>query len=81
MKITLTHLLIAFTLGLLLSSGILVQNAFAGQPHMVNALEDLRAARHELEIAEHNKGGYREQAIGTIDQAIAQVKAGMEEAR
>jgi len=77
MKINLAHLLIAFTLGIVLASGILVQNAYAAQPHMINALENLRAARHELEIAEHDKGGYRDRAMGTIDEAIAQVKAGI----
>jgi hypothetical protein len=77
MKLNLAHLLIAFTLGILLASGVLIPNVHAAQPHMYNALDDLRAARGQLEVAEHDKGGYRDQAIATIDQAIGQVKAGI----
>jgi hypothetical protein len=77
MKFNLAHLLIAFTVGIMASSGILMQHAYAYQPHMENALGDLRAARGELQAAESDKGGFRVQAIGTIDTAISQVKAGM----
>jgi hypothetical protein len=78
MKLNLGHLLIVFTLGVVLSSGILMQTASAAnQPHMVNALEDLRAARHQLEIAEQDKGGHRAAAIPIVDNAIAEVKAGI----
>ncbi len=49
----------------------------AGQPHMQNALMHLREARAALEKAEHNKGGHRERAIERINQAIAEVEAGM----
>ncbi len=78
MKITFTHLLLALTLGLATTSGVLIQNARAGQPHMDEALADLRAARHQLEVARHDKGGHREHAIRIIDDAIAEVKAGID---
>ena len=51
--------------------------AFAAQPHMANALGSLQAARAELVRSEANKGGHRERAIGFVDQAIAETKAGM----
>jgi hypothetical protein len=45
---------------------------------MEAAMEDLRAAREELQRAEPNKGGHRERAIELINHAIDQVKAGIE---
>jgi len=50
----------------------------ARQPRMEAALEDLRAAREELERAVPNKGGHREKAIELTDRAIDQVKEGIE---
>jgi len=78
MKFNLGHLLLAFTFGILISSGIVMNNAnAANQPHMQNALDDLRAARHQLEIAMQDKGGHRANAIGIVDNAINEVKAGI----
>lgn len=51
--------------------------AVAAQPHMNNALSDLRAARHQLQEAVPDKGGHREAALRLIDQAIAQVNDGV----
>ncbi len=48
------------------------------QPRMEAAMEDLRAAREELQRAEPNKGGHRERAIELINHAIEQVRAGIE---
>jgi hypothetical protein len=50
----------------------------AHQPHLVAALDHLKAARSELEMAEHNKGGHRVKAIELVDQAIDQTKAAIE---
>ena len=47
------------------------------QPHMENALASLRAAKSELAVAEHNKGGHRVKAMGLIDGAIGEVQAGI----
>jgi hypothetical protein len=77
MKLNFAHLFLAFTLGIMASSGILIQDAQAGQPHMYNALDNLRAARHQLEVALDDKGGHRVKAIGIIDNAIDEVKAGI----
>jgi len=48
------------------------------QPHMMAALEALKHARAELEVAEHNKGGHREKALQLVDKAIEQTKKGIE---
>lgn len=77
MKFNLAHLILAFTVGIMATSGVLVQNAQANQPHMENALSSLREARQQLEIAKEDKGGHRTRAIGIIDNAIAEVKAGI----
>jgi hypothetical protein len=74
------RVLLPFVLGLIVSAGI-IASANAGQPNMEAALSDLRAARASLEKAEANKGGHRANAIGLIDQAIAEVRAGMAAAR
>jgi hypothetical protein len=55
--------------------------ARADQPHMRRALEHLRAARAELESAEHNKGGWRLRAIANTDRAIRETETGMAVAR
>jgi len=51
--------------------------ALAAQPHMTNALASLEAARAELVRAEANKGGHRDRAIGLVDQAIGETRAGI----
>jgi hypothetical protein len=51
--------------------------ALAQQPHMDAALHLLQSARAELQQAAADKGGHRLQAIGLVDQAIAQVREGM----
>lgn len=52
--------------------------ARADQPHMRRALEHLRAARAELQTAEHDKGGWRRRAVENTDRAIAETERGME---
>jgi hypothetical protein len=53
----------------------------ADQPHMRRALEHLRAARSELQRAEHNKAGWRQRALRNVDQAINDTEAGMKAGR
>jgi hypothetical protein len=57
--------------------GLAAPMAHADQPHMRQALRALMAARHQLEVASPNKGGWRMRAIAQVDQSIASVKAGM----
>jgi hypothetical protein len=51
--------------------------AAATQPNMQAALGSLQAARAELVKATANKGGHRERAIGFVDSAIAETRAGI----
>ena len=51
--------------------------AVAAQPHMVNALNALQSARSELQVAEHNKGGHRVNALRLVNEAIGEVQAGI----
>ena len=48
------------------------------QPNMVEARKWLNTALDELNKSTPNKGGYREQAIGLVQNAISEVNAGIE---
>lgn len=52
--------------------------AIADQPHMQNALHDLETAGNQLQIAEPDKGGHRENAINLVNQAINEVNLGIQ---
>jgi hypothetical protein len=52
-----------------------------GQPHMRDALSLLQQARSELDRAEPDKGGHRVAAIAKVDEAIVEVREGMEYSR
>jgi hypothetical protein len=64
-----------------LTGGYLAGCATGGQPHMNAALDELQAARSELQSAVSDKGGHRATAIGLVDEAIVEVQAGIEFAR
>ena len=51
--------------------------ALAAQPHMQAALKALRYSKADLEAALPDKAGHRVKAIGLVDQAIAEVQAGI----
>jgi len=55
--------------------------ALAAQPNMQEALGSLQAARASLVAAQANKGGHRERALGFVDSAIAETRAGINYAR
>ena len=63
---------------LVLILGFAAGCATGGQPHMQAALDELRSARQELETAVSDKGGHRARAIELVDEAIGEVKAGIE---
>ncbi|MGA9814942.1 MAG: hypothetical protein WBQ64_19330 [Terriglobales bacterium] len=44
---------------------------------MSAALQNLREAQQNLQRASRDKGGHREKAVRLVDQAIAEVEAGM----
>jgi hypothetical protein len=51
--------------------------AYAFQPHMINARDHLNQSLVELQTAEPDKGGHRDQAINLVHQAIDQVNQGI----
>jgi len=71
------NLLSTLVLFLTLAVGFIAGHASADQPRMHAALEHLRAAKTELEHADADKGGHRAAAIRLVNDAIAQVQAGM----
>jgi hypothetical protein len=52
--------------------------AHADQPKMEAALASLQQAKESLKDASQDKGGYRGKALKAIQEAIDNVKAGME---
>jgi hypothetical protein len=64
-------------LGAALTVGIGFGYALGAQPHMTATVTMLQSARAELAQATPNKGGHRERALGLIDQAIGEVRAGI----
>jgi len=60
------------------STYIELETTLADQPNMVKAREHLQAAMANLRKASADKGGYREQAMGHVSNAISQVNAGIE---
>jgi hypothetical protein len=67
----------SLTLGAAIAASIGVGYAIGAQPHMDESVALLQSARTELAKAEPNKGGHREKALGLIDQAITEVRAGI----
>jgi hypothetical protein len=64
-------------LGAVIASGMGIGYAIGAQPHMTESVSLLQSARAELAKATPNKGGHRERALGLIDQAIGEVRAGI----
>jgi hypothetical protein len=64
-------------LGTAIVASIGIGYAIGAQPHMSETITMLQSARGELAAATPNKGGHRERALGLIDQAISEVRAGM----
>jgi hypothetical protein len=54
-----------------------VGGTYAAQPHMQNALAALQSARAELQVAERDKAGHRVAALRLVNEAIAEVQAGI----
>lgn len=51
--------------------------AMAAQTHMLNARGYLYSALHELQAAVPDKGGYRNNAITSVNNAIGEVNSGI----
>jgi len=64
-------------LGTAIAAAVGIGYAIGAQPHMNETITLLQSARGELAAATPNKGGHRERALGLIDQAIGEVRAGI----
>jgi len=71
-------LFIALLLTLTLAGGFLAGRASAAQPHMVLALNHLKAAAHQLDVAAADKAGHRVKAITLVNEAISEVQLGID---
>lgn len=69
--------LIAAVVAAAFAGGALVGTAVADQPKMHSALDHLRAARSDLQAADSDKGGHRNRALASVNQAINQTEAGI----
>src|SRR6266851_4979887 len=67
----------AMLLGAAITASVGVGYVIGAQPHMNESIDLLLSARGELQAATPNKGGHRERAMGLIDQAISEVRAGI----
>lgn len=72
-----TSLARRLALGVAIAASMGIGYAIGAQPHMTASLGLLQSARGELAAATPNKGGHRERGLGLIDQAIAEVRAGI----
>ncbi len=68
---------IAWTAAGALAFAVGCASTAGGQPHMQRAIDELRAARAELESAAHDKGGHRVRALRLVDEAIGEVNRGI----
>lgn len=67
----------AVLLGTAIAASMGIGYAIGAQPHMTETVALLQSARTELAAATPNKGGHRERALGLIEQAISEVRAGI----
>ena len=63
--------------GVAIAGSVGIGYAIGAQPHMTETVTLLQSARAELAAATPNKGGHRERALGLIDQAIGEIRAGI----
>jgi len=78
MKFNAKTTLIAGGLAAAMASAFFIGQASADQPHMQAALDALRTAKAELNMATANKGGHRAKALSLVDEAIEQVQRGID---
>ena len=61
----------------IIATSVGIGYAVGAQPHMAETIALLQSARSELAAATPNKGGHRERGLALIDNAIAEVRAGI----
>jgi hypothetical protein len=82
MKATGKTLALAVILGLFsIPAAMATPPALEDQPHMQEALEALKQARHHLEAAIPDKGGHRTAAIRACDEAIKHTEEAIQYAK
>ena len=82
MKVVAKTLALLFILGLFsLPAAMATGPAPEDQPHMQQALDALRQARHHLEAAIPDKGGHRSAALKACDEAIKHTEEGIQYAK
>lgn len=81
MQISKARLTIAGILTAATFSTLGAGTAYAVQEHMLNARNDLQQGLGELQQADSDKGGHREQAINLVQQAIEQTNQGIQYAQ
>ncbi|HEY6350617.1 MAG TPA: hypothetical protein VI636_14525 [Candidatus Angelobacter sp.] len=47
-------------------------------PHIRAAIRELREAKHELQVADHDFGGHRDEAMEACDKAIHQLEQALQ---
>ena len=72
-KVVMMILVVGLVIG-----GVIVGYAIASQPHMEAALASLQSAKTEFEVAKHDKGGHRVEALRLTDLAIQEVTRGIQ---
>jgi hypothetical protein len=70
-------LALAVILGLFSIPAAMATPPVEDQPHMKEALESLKQARHHLDAAVPDKGGHRAAAIKACDEAIHHTEEGI----
>lgn len=78
MRISKLRLTIAAVVGAVVFTGAGAGVAFAFQPHMFSARNDLQAAQSELHQAIPDKAGHRVNAERLVQQAIDETNAGIQ---
>lgn len=63
--------------GTVVAGGLAVTSATAGQAHMREAMQALRAAQQQLAMAVPDKAGHREKALDLVKRAIHQTQQGI----
>jgi hypothetical protein len=67
----------AIILSAMAAGGLVTHEADANQPHMISARAYLNEAQSQLQEATPDKGGYRQQAIDLVQQALHAVNQGI----
>lgn len=71
------RLVIALLIVTAIASGFVAGRASADQPHMQSALDHLKLARTELQVADSDKGGHRVAALKLTNDAIDETQRGI----